>query len=410
MKSASRTIQDMLRSPRPISGGAKKLETAEDIERAHVEGFNKALRAAARAERQNRPEIYPDDGRLDPGDGRTPGQIFVESPEYEHILETLDGGAGHAGDYRSPVVVIPGGLRSMQSSVKARALISGAVGSAGPMSPHEQAGLLEPGLTRPLTLRALVSTRKMNADSLDYVQETSRVSNAAVVADASQIDHVGDEAATKPEGGLAFVTKTVTAKWIALWVAAERAVIQDRDETRRYIDQYLTYSVDLELEDQMLSGSGIGQDFTGILNTPGIQTLGAPVAPASALDNIRKGITLVELNGRTQPTAVVLNPTDSQNIELLKVNGEANNFVTDPFTSGPRTVWGVPVVTSDAIAAGTALVGDFSLAILFDRFQTQVLLGTAANDFTRNIFRILAEMRAAFGVRRPSAFCRVALA
>ena len=31
------------------------------------------------------------------------------------------------------------------------------------------------------------------------------------------------------------------------------------------------------------------------------------------------------------------------------------------------------------------------------------------NYFTRNMIAILAEMRAAFGVTRPSAFCRVAL-
>jgi hypothetical protein len=33
------------------------------------------------------------------------------------------------------------------------------------------------------------------------------------------------------------------------------------------------------------------------------------------------------VNARSEPSAVVLNPTDAQNIDLLKQNNEANNFV-----------------------------------------------------------------------------------
>ena len=50
------------------------------------------------------------------------------------------------------------------------------------------------------------------------------------------------------------------------------------------------------------------------------------MAPASNLGNIRKGMTLVRVNARSEPTAVVLNPTDAENVDLLKENNEANNF------------------------------------------------------------------------------------
>ncbi|MGI8519137.1 MAG: phage major capsid protein [Actinomycetota bacterium] len=107
----------------------------------------------------------------------------------------------------------------------------------------------------------------------------------------------------------------------------------------------------------------------------------------------------------------MLNPTDAQNIDLLKSNNEANNFVgPGPYgVSAPR-LWGVPVVETDALAAGTALVGDFSKAVLFDRQSLNITLGTINDQFVRNMITVLGEIRAGFGVIRPSAFCKATLA
>ncbi|MEX0755001.1 MAG: phage major capsid protein [Actinomycetota bacterium] len=72
-------------------------------------------------------------------------------------------------------------------------------------------------------------------------------------------------------------------------------------------------------------------------------------------------------------------------------------------------MWGLPVVESEAISAGTALVGDFRKAVLFDRQNFTIVVGTVGDDFIRNIVRILAETRAGFAVLRPKAFCEVDL-
>jgi HK97 family phage major capsid protein len=67
------------------------------------------------------------------------------------------------------------------------------------------------------------------------------------------------------------------------------------------------------------------------------------------------------------------------------------------------------VVESDATAENACLVGDFSRALLYDRETTTLSVGTVNDDFVRNIVRVLGELRAGFGVVRPSAFCRVTL-
>jgi HK97 family phage major capsid protein len=107
----------------------------------------------------------------------------------------------------------------------------------------------------------------------------------------------------------------------------------------------------------------------------------------------------------------VLNPTDAQNVDLLKRNNEANNLAgPGPYGVGAARLWNVPVVETDALAAGTALVGDFSKAVLFDRQSLAITVGTINDQFIRNMVTVLGEIRAGFGVIRPSAFVKATLA
>jgi HK97 family phage major capsid protein len=240
------------------------------------------------------------------------------------------------------------------------------------------------------------------------------VTNAAPVAEASALTGTSG---TKLEGGLVFELVAVAVRTIAEWVPATKRILQDAPMLRAYIDQYLTEDLSIEVEDQIVSGSGSGENFTGILNTAGIGTLAAPVSPATALDNLRKAKRMVRVNAKTNATAVLLNPEDTERIDLLKINNEANHFVGGAlipggggsFGTSPGTVWGLPIVESEAVPVNTGLVGDFRRAILFDREATSISIGTAGDDFIRNLVRVLAELRAGFVVVRPAAFVSVTL-
>ena len=71
-------------------------------------------------------------------------------------------------------------------------------------------------------------------------------------------------------------------------------------------------------------------------------------------------------------------------------------------------MWGLPVVESEAETENTALVGDFSMGVsLFDREQASIRVGLIDQQFIRNMQTILAELRAAFVIWRPTAFTRV---
>lgn len=116
--------------------------------------------------------------------------------------------------------------------------------------------------------------------------------------------------------------------------------------------------------------------------------------------------------GRVVPNAIALNPTDVEKVDLARESGTTGRFYSGgPFAMGPRTLWGTPILETEGVSAGTALVGDFSKAVLWDREQTSIsITDSHADFFIRNLVAILAEERVAFGVTRPTAFVSTAVA
>lgn len=104
-------------------------------------------------------------------------------------------------------------------------------------------------------------------------------------------------------------------------------------------------------------------------------------------------------------TAFVLNPIDWAKIELTKDAG-GNYIIGNPQGSLTPTLWNLPVVSTQAMAAGEFLTGAFSFAAqIFDRMDIEVLLSTEnVDDFEKNLVSIRAEERLAFAVYRPEAF------
>lgn len=336
-----------------------------------------------------------------PAAAQSPGDQFRESGQHAAWLAKFPNGVpSMATNAMTDPVEIAGGLR---------ALITASDSVAGDLvSPDRRPGVLEGALLRPLKVRDLITVQPTNSDEVQYTVELTRTAAAAPVTEATQLAHSGDTTATKPEGALTFDLLTASVKQFAVWVPATRRILADAGGLASYIDAYLTNDLALEVEDQIVAGSG-GNGFTGLMNVSGTQTLGPPGGGLTEMDLLRRGLTKVRVVGRTEPTAILIHPDDAERIEIAKAT-DNTYLVGDPTgRQGIPSLWSVPIVESDALAAGVALVGDFRRAILFDREQTSIAVGTANEDFIRNIVRVLAESRAAFAVTRPSAFVKVDL-
>ena len=125
---------------------------------------------------------------------------------------------------------------------------------------------------------------------------------------------------------------------------------------------------------------------------------------ADILTTSRQAITNLLINGRSRPTAWVINPEDWETIELTQ-DGDNRYYYNGPLSQGPTVLWGVPVVQSQTQVQGTAILGDWRKAVMWNRQQATVTATDSHEDFfIRNMIAILAELRAAFALIRPAAF------
>jgi HK97 family phage major capsid protein len=159
-----------------------------------------------------------------------------------------------------------------------------------------------------------------------------------------------------------------------------------------------------------VNGAGTGEDLTGILNTSNI--LSQAQGTDSTADAIHKAITQIRL-GFIEPNGVALHPNDWQLLRLSRdgggsVAGTGAYLYGPPSTAGAEQIWGLPVAVTAAVPDDTGLVGDFTQAVLWLREGMQVLASDSHESFfVKNLVALLAELRAAFGVLVPAAFCKV---
>lgn len=249
---------------------------------------------------------------------------------------------------------------------------------------------------RRLTIRDLISTGRMDGNSLEYVKEKGFRNNAAPVA----------ETAAKPESDIQLELVTTSAKVIAHWMKASRQILDDVSQLRSMIDQRLLYGLGYAEERQLLTGDGTGQNLLGII--PQATAYAAPAGltppvPFTGIDTLRIAMLQAAL-AEYPATGHVLHPTDWAGIELTK-DGDGRYVIGNPQGTLSPTLWSLPVVTTQAITAGKFLTGAFKLAAqLFDRWDARVEVGYVNDDFTKNLVTILAEDRLALAVYRPEAF------
>lgn len=345
--------------------------------------------------------------------GKTFGELFVESGMYKDFLSRYGGRDG----------VIPSAVKGIQSGAftsSMKALVTGASStSAGAYVVNDRyAPTIDLVGERELTVYDLVTKGSTTSDTIEYVRVTGKTNSAAPVAEASSAAMptapgtagalvLDPNGGYKPESGLALEVVSTTVKTIAHWIPITKRAASDAGQVRTLIDNFLRYGLAEELEDQMVSGSGTGENFTGILNS-GILTVGSA---GTDIDAIVDAIRNVRVTGRRRPNALVIHPNDWYSAGFLLAKDSAGKYlISDPAASVDQLnqLWGLRVVVSEGVTENTALVGDFRQAVLWEREGVNVMVSDQHADFfIRNLLAILAEMRAGFGVLDPQAFCTV---
>jgi HK97 family phage major capsid protein len=333
-----------------------------------------------------------------PGRRRSVGRRVVESDAYQSLLRSGAPLQEKARINMDPVTVLT--REELMDTLRAR---------AGLDLPSGQS-LITPDLQifppveipiRQVRLIDLVNKETTNSDIIYWTKQTSRVLAAAPTATGTNA----------PSATLGFQRQTSTVRRIPVMITAPREVLADEGRVQGILENELEVDIRIGLENQVLTGNGTGENFTGIINTAGIGTV-AQGAADYALDAIHRGITYVRLHGFNDPDGIGLHPVDLETI-VLQRDG-MRRYIFEP-TDDQTRIWGFPVVATPVFTQGTGLVGNFRMgATLWLREDVAVTAsdgytdtGTGVNYFAAGLVAILAQLRAAFAVTRPFEFCEV---
>jgi hypothetical protein len=233
----------------------------------------------------------------------------------------------------------------------------------------------------PTVLSDNVNTVQVASNAVEFVSWKKVAGGAAVVG----------EKLAKPSAEWAPTVVPATLENIAVYTQLTRQMIEDFGAVRSYIDGELRWEVAVKEESQIAVA----------IQAATLPNIAGP-AGAGLLGAVRMG--MVETYEAGYPaTAVMMNPADAAAADL-EVMGAT---VAGPVTQ--TGYWGLTVIQSSAQPAGTAIVGNFRMAV--SRFVRSgiglYVTDSHADTFLTNVFTLLAERRSKSAVIRPAALCEV---
>lgn len=368
--------------------------------------------AGAAIDKPAEPEVK--DGIVNP-QGMTLGEAVIKSPAY---IEFLKEWAGPDGRVRKGNGSMQAPLHAL-GSLYGKGLVTGlSDSSAGAFVVNDRlAGVVDRVGWRPLTVRDLCTNITTTSDTFEFVAITSATNAAAGVLEATTsatpgLNNVAVGAYTaahgvKPESSIAFTVVNSPIETIAHYIPVTRRAAADGGQLMELVNTFLLSGL-RELEDtQFLTGNGTSPNLRGLNNVVGINTVGSA---GTDIDAIVDAIAAIRADNRN-PTAMVIHPNDWYSAGFLLAKDTPGNYlIGDPRASLDQlnSLWGLRVVVTTAQPENTALVGDFSQAVVADRQQSTIYITDSHNDwFARNILAVLAEERLGFGCLDPEAFCTV---
>jgi HK97 family phage major capsid protein len=184
-------------------------------------------------------------------------------------------------------------------------------------------GIVTPAQQR-LTIRDLMPSFPSPSNMVQFVRETSSTNAAAPQA---------GESIAKAESAMTFALINSPVQTLAHWIPASKQILDDATALRAYIDTRMLYMLKLVEENQLLNGSGSGNNILGLIaqSTP-YDTNFSNTSTDTYIDTVAHAIEQVQL-ANYDPDAIILNPKDFWRISLSKTSGggaDGRYLYTDP--------------------------------------------------------------------------------
>jgi HK97 family phage major capsid protein len=266
---------------------------------------------------------------------------------------------------------------------------------------HDQLAGVVPGAFRQLTVMPTVSQGQTSSNIVYYSRELAWTNNAAGTA----------EGATKPESDLTFEEVTTPIRTIPHFIKVSKQALDDSTFLSSYIDRRMAHGVNNKVEQQIISGDGTGQNYSGWLDAGNF----VEVDPAGTTDiyGLANKMKYAVIGADYQPDYFYINPADWSTAETIRRAAGDAAFVA---ASGAVTyvnngltplLWGLPVVLSNNVPAGSIICKSFDADMHLNRMNTVVEMFEQDGDNVQtNLVTVRAEMRGAEAVMVPAAITR----
>lgn len=273
---------------------------------------------------------------------------------------------------------------SVQITLKAAGTMALSTNTTGQIPQAER----EAGITRIVTrnpfVLQLVNVGTIMSNVWEWVEQKNRDGGSAMTA----------EGAAKSQADFDLVVASANVKKVTAYIKVTKEMLDDVELMRSEIDQELTELINLKIDDQLLNGTGLTVNLTGINTNATAWAAGAfalGIKTPTKWDVLRTAINQVRVN-LFEPNYIILHPTDVTGMELSKdANGQ---YIMPPFAALDGTVVsGIRVVANVGVALDSFLVGDFSKAGVRFKEGLTINVGYENDDFTKNLVTILAEAR-----------------
>lgn len=245
----------------------------------------------------------------------------------------------------------------------------------------------------------LFASGATDSNNVEYFIQTTDTDNAAAVAEGSAVT----------DSAFAWTKTTDEVETVQTWVPVTREFLNDNAGMQTMVSGMLAARLDKYVSKQLMYGTGTTPELWGCSVRSGVQTQAKGSDPT--FDAIMKAITLVTVTGDATPDAIVIHPTDWQNIVLTRTSdgvyilGNPGNAPANP------NLWGLPVRVSSTVAAaaGTAVVGAFrTMASIFNNGGVVVEASSEHSTyFTERKVALALHRRLSVAHFRPSAFAKV---
>lgn len=238
-------------------------------------------------------------------------------------------------------------------------------------------------------------TPNMSADALSYVECVSESGAPMTTAELGEIS----------EKDFTFAEYKAELKKVTIINKHSVEILSDAAQLVSAMKGWLNEDINIEVDTQLLTGNGIGENLTGIFGLATVlddTAVGSKrVAHANLADVIRVAITKINKAGKGKFYAnyVLLNPEDADALDLTKdANGQ---YVLAPFRSADGTmIKGARVIENTGVTEGKFLVGDFTKLHIGTKGGVEVeMTNSDGNDFKHDILTVKLRRRVASYVR-----------